>query len=209
MKSHIWVCALGAAFVAAQAAHADTVQGTYTFTDTTNSNTLSITASPDPGSFTESVANNGISTTDNSFFFVTATIPGSSSSTQTDSLDVAFTITEPGNGTGSQSGQGTEDQVHITGNFDTDTGNLTWNAPAMINLSDGQTLYIDLGDITLAQSSIANLGCGFSNADMCGEESATFTLTGTPAATPEPGSLALLGTSILGSAGILRRRFKA
>lgn len=30
-----------------------------------------------------------------------------------------------------------------------------------------------------------------------------------PAATPEPGSLALLGTSILGGAGLLRRRFKA
>lgn len=30
-----------------------------------------------------------------------------------------------------------------------------------------------------------------------------------PAATPEPGSLALLGTSILGGAGILRRRFRA
>lgn len=29
-----------------------------------------------------------------------------------------------------------------------------------------------------------------------------------PAATPEPGSLALLGTSILGGAGLLRRRFK-
>ncbi len=30
-----------------------------------------------------------------------------------------------------------------------------------------------------------------------------------PAATPEPGSLALLGTSILGGAGVLRRRFRA
>lgn len=30
-----------------------------------------------------------------------------------------------------------------------------------------------------------------------------------PSATPEPGSLALLGTSILGGAGILRRRFRA
>ena len=30
-----------------------------------------------------------------------------------------------------------------------------------------------------------------------------------PAATPEPGSLALLGTSILGGAGLLRRRFHA
>lgn len=29
-----------------------------------------------------------------------------------------------------------------------------------------------------------------------------------PAATPEPGSLALLGTSILGGAGLVRRRFK-
>lgn len=44
----------------------------------------------------------------------------------------------------------------------------------------------------------------------------TFSINGqivevppTPAATPEPGSLALLGTSILGGAGLLRRRFRA
>jgi hypothetical protein len=33
--------------------------------------------------------------------------------------------------------------------------------------------------------------------------------SGPPAATPEPGSLALLGTSILGGAGLLRRRLRA
>ena len=33
--------------------------------------------------------------------------------------------------------------------------------------------------------------------------------TVTPAPTPEPGSLALLGTAILGGAGVLRRRFNA
>jgi hypothetical protein len=208
MKSTIWVCALGAAFVAAQAAHADTVQGSYTFTDTTNSNTLNITATPNPGTFTESVADNGISTTDNFFFYVTANIPGNASSTQTDNLDVSFSITEPGTGSGSQSGQGTEDQ-DIWGIFNYTTGSITWNAPADIALSDGQTLYIDLGDITLTQDSPFNGYCGFSGADMCGEETATFTLTPDPSPTPEPGSLALLGTSILGGAGLLRRRFQA
>lgn len=34
-----------------------------------------------------------------------------------------------------------------------------------------------------------------------------YDITTAPAATPEPGSLALLGTSILGGAGLLRRRF--
>ncbi|HEY4009155.1 MAG TPA: PEP-CTERM sorting domain-containing protein [Acidobacteriaceae bacterium] len=41
----------------------------------------------------------------------------------------------------------------------------------------------------------------------------TFDIQGSidpaPAPTPEPGSLALLGTSILGGAGVLRRRFRA
>jgi hypothetical protein len=212
MKSTIWVCALGAAFVAAQAAHAETVQGQYTFTDLTNTNTLNITASPDPGNFTEPVPSNGISYTDSTFFFVTANIPGGASSTQTDNLDVTFTISEPGTGSGSQSGQGTEDQslqYSIFGAYDYDTGSITWNAPADIALSDGQTLYVDLGDITLVQGSILNGYCGLTGADMCAEESATFTLTPTadPSATPEPGSLALLGTSILGGAGLLRLRF--
>ena len=212
MNKALLVCALGAAFAAAQSAHADTVSGSYTFTDQTSTNTLNISASPNPGTFTEhGVSDNGISFTDSSFFFVTANIPGSNDSTQTDQLVVNFTITQPGNGSGSQGGQGTEEQDKIVGSFDHDTGSITWNSPAVINLSDGQTLYIDLGDITLAESSIANLGCGFSGADMCGQETATFTLTplDPPAATPEPGSVALLGTSILGGAGILRRRFRA
>lgn len=212
MKKTLLVCALGAAFAAAQSAHADTVSGSYTFTDQTSSNTLNISASPNPGTFTEhGVPDNGISFTDTSFFFVTANIPGSSSSTQTDKLVVNFSITNPGTGSGSQGGQGTEDQ-QIFGFFNLTTGSITWNAPAVINLSDGQTLFIDLADITLAQNPLPGLGCNFSSADMCGEESATFTLTPTadpPAATPEPGSLALLGTSILGGAGILRRRFRA
>lgn len=123
MKSTIWVCALGAVFVAAQAAHADTVQGSYTFTDLTSAGTLSITATPDPGSFTETVADNGILTVDKTFFFVTSDIPGTASSTQQDDLEVDFNITEPGTGSGSQSGQGTEDQTYkINGNYDKDTG---------------------------------------------------------------------------------------
>lgn len=216
MKKTLLVCALGAAFAAAQSAqsaHADTVSGSYTFTDTTSTNTLNISASPNPGTFTEhGVPDNGISFTDTSLFFVTANIPGSSNSTQTDNLVVNFTITQPGTGSGSQGGQGTEDQEKIFGTFDADTGSITWNTPAVINLSDGQTLFIDLGDITLAESSLFNADCGLTNADLCGEETATFTLTPTqdpPAATPEPGSLALLGTSILGGAGVLRRRFRA
>jgi hypothetical protein len=51
----------------------------------------------------------------------------------------------------------------------------------------------------------------------CTEETATGTNAGfaitdvdpAPAATPEPGSLALLGTSILAGAGVLRRRLRA
>lgn len=202
MKNTAIVCAIGAALMIATAAHADTVKGTSTFTDTTNTNTLTVTGFPNPNSFTESVANNGISTTDNSFFVIFENIPGNSNSTQTDNLSVSFNITDPGTGVGNQGGSGVEDQTKINGNFSFATGSITWDAPAVINLSDGQTLYIDLGDISLANVPYL---CG---TDLCGQESATFTLTPTPAAAPEPGSLALLGTSILGGAGVLRRRFK-
>lgn len=204
MKSTIWICALGAAFVAAQAAKADTVSGSYNFTDTTNNNALTVVAVPDPGSFTEhGVSDQGIAYTDYTFFNVVENIPGVGNTTQSDNLTVDFDITQPGTGSGSQSGQGVE--AEVTGLFNPDTGSITWNAPAEIALSDGQTLYIDLGDINLSDFGIVG-GCPLLN-DLCGTETATFTLTPTPAATPEPGSLALLGTSILGGAGILRRRF--
>lgn len=206
MKKTLFVCALGAAFAAAGVAHADTVKGTYTFTDNTNSNSLTIGVAPNPGSFTEfGVPTDGNTLTDYFFFGVGANIPGQSNSDQTDQLSVTFDITVPGTGSGSQSGSGTEDQdahFSIFGTYDTFTSSIHWGAPANITLSDGQSLYIDLGDVSLTPGFLCPV-------DACAEETATFALTDPPAATPEPGSLALLGTSILGGAGILRRRFRA
>ena len=40
------------------------------------------------------------------------------------------------------------------------------------------------------------------------DTSADFLVTGTPAAAPEPSGLALLGTGVLGFAGVIRRRFR-
>lgn len=215
MQKTLFVCALGAAFAVAQAAYADTIQGNYNLTDVTNPNSLTVAANPNPGSFTvNNVPEDGTAVVVSDVFTVQITVPGNSTTTESDTVLVSFNITQPGTGMGAQIGAGNENQTHISGNLDTFSGSLTWDGPAMINLSDGLTLYIDLSDVSSigSDAALSHANCGTTNADLCGVVGGTFKLSPTPmsvSATPEPSSLALLGTSILGAAGALRRKFKA
>lgn len=72
-----------------------------------------------------------------------------------------------------------------------------------------------IGTATISGVPVANWGTNFININAAGISSVTFTgdfyvldnLTFTGSTTPEPGSLVLFGSGLLGLAGILRRRF--
>jgi hypothetical protein len=206
MKKSLLVCSMGLALAVVQAAHADTVKGTASFQDTSSGNLLAVFATG-TGSFTETnVFVNGSSKTDHNFLTLYSYIASDQTMTETDNISMNFDITLPGSGGGDLGGTATEEQTQIFGLLDYDTGTVTWSNPLSILLSNGDVLSISLEDVTLQNSSFLNPCAG---ADDCANVDATFTLTDPPAAAPEPGSLALLGTSILGGAGILRRRFRA
>jgi hypothetical protein len=206
MKKALFLCALGTGLLGSQVAKADQVQGSATFQDYTSNNLLAVVASG-TGNFTENnVTVNGSTVTDHGFLEIYSYIATDQTTTLTDQIGVNFTITEPGTGSGSLGGSATEQQTQIFGLLDYDTGTVTWNDPLSITLSNGDVLNISLQDVTLQNSSLLNPCAGY---DDCASANATFSLTTAPAATPEPGSLALLGTSILGGAGILRRRLRA
>lgn len=205
MKKTLLVCALGAAFAVAQSAHADTVAGGAGFVDNTNSNNLVAVGVVNNNNcfgfcFTTNVPMGGSSTYTDFLTLGTSIIFGGGSP-ETDNIAVNFVITEPGFGVGSLGGSVTET---IHGGFDKDTGTVTWDDPLTIALDNGDTLDISLSDVNLTGS----LGCTLVGLQACGNVNATFSLD-PPAATPEPGSLALLGTSILGGVGLLRRRYVA
>lgn len=199
----------GLTLFTAAAAHATTVSGTASFADNTNNNDLSVVGTFNGSScstncsFSESVSVGGASYTSSDFLTVYTNLTGSGDQTKTDDIEVSFDITSPASGSGSTSGTGTETQTYFLFYGYYDSGSITWNAPATIALSDGDTLTISLANATL--SSTGDCDCG--SYDTCANVAATFTLTDpVSAATPEPGSFALLGTGLASVAGIVRRK---
>lgn len=207
MKKTALACLLGTAFLGATAAHADTVSGTATFADSSNTNNLYVTGTiGSAGSFSYAgVTPGGSSVVDSDFLYLQTYVVGSTSQDRTDNVSVTFNIIDPATGTGTLNGGVSEDQVQIFGILDDHTGSVTWQNPLAITLANGETLDISLANGTFSTTGPIT-GCG-ALVDNCGYDAATFTLNAAP--TPEPGSLALLGTSILGGAGVLRRRFRA
>ena len=196
MKKALLLCALGTALLGSQAIYAENFAGSASFTDLgPNTNKVSFSGVFDNPNFSFS-GNVGDTYTDD--LTITGYDLNLADKTQADDLAVSLTFTLPSAESGTIGGTGSITDTFY-GFFYADTDTITWstNNPATINFADGSQLSVDIADATFG---------GFNGFSWTCSDPVTFTVTADP--TPEPGSLALLGTSILAGAGVLRRRLR-
>jgi len=186
-----------------------TVAGSASFSDLTNNNHLIVHdafngTGYNGGNFSVDVQAGGSAVTMSDFLDLCTYITASGNQTQTDDISVTFNITQPGTGSGSLGGSTTETQtVHGVWIFQTYdySGTITWDDPLSIALDNGQALTINLSDTTLT----AGNNCyGY---DACGKVDASFQLSDpAPTPAPEPASIALLGSGLVGLGFLTRRK---
>lgn len=174
------------------ALHATTYTGTVTVTDTSTNSLVGSSAF----SFNDPPQGTIFNPYDVSY-----TISGVNNN---DALDLKISFTQPGSGSGTIGGD-----VDFSGFFHTNY--VQWDqATSLINLSNGSILQAILPN--LFGDAIVNLdSCTRHSTTQCGTSDVYLKVLDNdpPAATPEPSSLALLGTGVLTLAGAVRRRLAA
>jgi hypothetical protein len=182
-------------------AHATTYTFTPTLTDTTTPG--NVTGAFGSGSGAYSFNDPPTFTYDDSLN-ITA-----SDNSDGDALAIDFSFSAPGTGSGSIAGD-----VDLDGRI---IGNdIFWDASYdTIDLSNGSIVTISLPSFLGSPFATDLSSCGERDrGNLCGATDVTVTVWDNdpadppPAATPEPSSLALLGTGVLGAAGLIRRRIK-
>lgn len=206
MPSRITVLAAIAAvplvFLGARA-NATTFQGTATFADSTNTNNLTVTGSPNPSNqFTYTATAGDIGSYFTLMTLSTTDTATSANNTLSDDVSLTFSFSLPDTGSGSLAGTATE-TVTLSGksrNAD-GSGSVTWSSPndVLVTFSDGAQLQIDVSDVTLGSSG--------QNTALSGDLMVRFEDIKDPTNAPEPASMALVATSLIGL-GLVRRRRK-
>lgn len=197
--------AVTAIAVTTGAANAMPFLGTDTFTDTTAGSPLSLTATYDLNPISFDIGPGLSFSTPDLLTIISSDASGGSfsGSTAVNNIQVTFDFSKPDAGTGSASGIGSETVVNVFGSVFSG-GFVVWKNPSAITFPDGTLLDVALG----------NTGGFFDTGGASGRAtiSADFTLVGDPrsdpVSVPEPGSVALLGTGLLGLALLARQAGK-